>query len=285
MSNLTRLQAVSSSLDTAIDKANNLPEATGGGGVDLSELCEVQIMIDANGAEGIETIAEDLRIQYETVENDKRVSKVIYQSDIGWMNVGFGSLWMASIELNVIKGSAIDVEWGYRNGPDLASVSWPSAHDVPVDVISPHSGRVESGSLGAEGYYMRAIVNDSGAMISLILELKEPAPTGTLSVYSTTVTLSSNSTSISFTGLKGEPKAFSICPTAQISSTGSYRSITNVQHDGSTLRGTCSYSNTADTYVDGCRIAYTDGTFKVTSMSTSTMGYFRAVQYNLVYVV
>lgn len=32
MSNLTRLQAVSSSLDTAIDKANNLPDAGGSGG-------------------------------------------------------------------------------------------------------------------------------------------------------------------------------------------------------------------------------------------------------------
>lgn len=40
MSNLTRLQAVSSSLDTAITKAENLPDAGGGGGGSV-ETCSV----------------------------------------------------------------------------------------------------------------------------------------------------------------------------------------------------------------------------------------------------
>ena len=42
MSNLTRLQAVSSSLDTAINKAENLPDAEGGGGASV-ETCDVTV--------------------------------------------------------------------------------------------------------------------------------------------------------------------------------------------------------------------------------------------------
>lgn len=41
MSNLTRLQAVSSSLDTAINKAENLPDAGSGGGGASVETCDV----------------------------------------------------------------------------------------------------------------------------------------------------------------------------------------------------------------------------------------------------
>lgn len=43
MSNLTRLQAVSSSLDTAIGKANSLPNAGSGGGGGSVETCTVTI--------------------------------------------------------------------------------------------------------------------------------------------------------------------------------------------------------------------------------------------------
>ena len=47
MSNLTRLQAVSSSLDTAITKAENLPDAGGGsGGIDSNETCDISISTD-----------------------------------------------------------------------------------------------------------------------------------------------------------------------------------------------------------------------------------------------
>lgn len=42
MSNLTRLQAVSSSLDTAINKAESLPEAGSGGGTSV-ETCTVTL--------------------------------------------------------------------------------------------------------------------------------------------------------------------------------------------------------------------------------------------------
>lgn len=49
MSNLTRLQAVSSSLDTAIDKAENLPDAGGGGSVDT---CTVTLTADNGKIKG-----------------------------------------------------------------------------------------------------------------------------------------------------------------------------------------------------------------------------------------
>ena len=55
MSNLTRLQAVSSSLDTAIDKANNLPDAGGS-----LETCEVLFdCIDSISVQMIATVVEN----------------------------------------------------------------------------------------------------------------------------------------------------------------------------------------------------------------------------------
>ena len=45
MSNLSRLEAVSSSLDAAINKANALPDAGSGGGSSL-ETCTVTILVD-----------------------------------------------------------------------------------------------------------------------------------------------------------------------------------------------------------------------------------------------
>ena len=48
MSNLTRLQAVSSSLDTAINKAENLPDAGSGGGASV-ETCAAMVISSASG--------------------------------------------------------------------------------------------------------------------------------------------------------------------------------------------------------------------------------------------
>lgn len=48
MSNLTRLQAVSSSLDTAIGKANSLPNAGSGGGGASVETCTVTVTVPIN---------------------------------------------------------------------------------------------------------------------------------------------------------------------------------------------------------------------------------------------
>lgn len=57
MSNLTRLQAVSSSLDTAINKANSLPDAGGGGSL---ETCEVLFdCIDSLSVQMVATVVEN----------------------------------------------------------------------------------------------------------------------------------------------------------------------------------------------------------------------------------
>lgn len=63
MSNLTRLQAVSSSLDTAINKAENLPDAGSGGSV---ETCTVSV---TDNVYNISCIA------YTTIENGQMISK------------------------------------------------------------------------------------------------------------------------------------------------------------------------------------------------------------------
>ena len=65
MSNLTRLQSVSSSLDTAINKANSLPDAGGGSGGGSIETCDVSLNVLIN-FEGRPAISH---VVYTTVEN------------------------------------------------------------------------------------------------------------------------------------------------------------------------------------------------------------------------
>lgn len=99
------------------------------------------------------------------------------------------------------------------------------------------------------------------------------------------VTPSSNSTSISFSGLSGEPKMFSICPTGNVSLSSSSRYVTGVQFDGSTMRGLYSNNSTATHSTSYFTKTYSNGTLTIRTSSSTNGGYFRSgVAYQLVYV-
>lgn len=104
-------------------------------------------------------------------------------------------------------------------------------------------------------------------------------------IGTTTVTPSSNSRSISFTGLSGEPKMFSVCPDGNTSLSSSTRYATNVVYDGSSTRGIYSTTSTATHTTNGFTWTYNDGTLTISTASTSNGGYFRSnIQYRLTYV-
>lgn len=108
------------------------------------------------------------------------------------------------------------------------------------------------------------------------------------SVSVKTTKLSSNGTSISFTGLTAQPKMFAIHPTANIT-LGSTRYVTGVVYDGSTTHGTYGYrqSSTATSYYSASYFTWTydNGTLTVRTNSSTNGGNFSSsVTYQLVYV-
>lgn len=104
-----------------------------------------------------------------------------------------------------------------------------------------------------------------------------------------TTKLSSNSTSISFTGLTAEPKMFAICPTGNIT-LGSTRYVTGVMYDGSTTHGTYGYrsSSSGTSYYSASYFTwtYSNGTLTVrTSSSTNGGNFTSSVTYQMTYIV
>lgn len=100
---------------------------------------------------------------------------------------------------------------------------------------------------------------------------------------------SSNGTSISFTGLTGQPKMFAICPTGNIT-LGSTRYVTGVMYDGTATHGTYGYrsGSSATSYYSSSyfRWTYENGTLTVTTTSSTNGGNFSSsATYLLVYVV
>lgn len=108
-------------------------------------------------------------------------------------------------------------------------------------------------------------------------------------VGSLTATPSSNSTSISFTGLKAEPKAFMVMLQTQLTNT-STRYVTGVMSDGTNTSGTYAYQQNTRTsgytYVSSSYFSYTysNGTLTVKTNSSSNGGYFKSgSSYKLIY--
>lgn len=101
-----------------------------------------------------------------------------------------------------------------------------------------------------------------------------------------TETVSSNSLSISFSGLPDNPKMFSIIPTTAFKVDKNAVAVLNIVYDGSAIYGMyCTNQNTvySDTYYSK---AYSNGTLTVTSSASNAGGYFRGTtSYMLVYCV
>ena len=103
----------------------------------------------------------------------------------------------------------------------------------------------------------------------------------------TTKVGSSNVTSISFSSLSAQPKAFAVMLDQQ-SSLGSTRYVISVTYDGTTTRGCWGYSssNTRYAYYSDSYFSFTysSGTLTVSTSSSSNGGYFRSsYTYRLIY--
>jgi hypothetical protein len=96
-----------------------------------------------------------------------------------------------------------------------------------------------------------------------------------------------NSTTLTFSGLSGEPTMYSIIPTATISiSTSTSSAITGVEYDGSNTRFVsytyASYQRRI-TYTVGSKATYSNGSLTITS--TSAIGNFaNNITYKLLYI-
>ena len=131
-------------------------------------------------------------------------------------------------------------------------------------------------------------VASQSALISEIISALEEKAGASVEVKTVSVKPSSNSTSISFTGLTKEPKMFAISPTAQIT-LGTTRYVTSVMYDGSKTHGTYGYrsGSTAYSYYSASYFTwtYSNGTLTVKTNSSTNGGNFTSsVTYQLTYV-
>lgn len=106
-----------------------------------------------------------------------------------------------------------------------------------------------------------------------------------------TATASNYPTSLQFTGLNGEPKAFVLRLNAQVSSSGSttYYYIVDIAHFGTTTHGNCfriGSTRRVDNITSGYSYSYSNGTLTITSSASSrsaSPGAFYSGSYELLY--
>jgi len=107
-----------------------------------------------------------------------------------------------------------------------------------------------------------------------------------------TVTASNYPTSLSFTGMKGQPKMFTVRLNAQVSSSGNttYYYIVDVTSHGTTTHGNCfriGSTRRVDNITSGYSWSYSNGTLTITSSASSrsaSPGAFYNGSYELMYV-
>lgn len=153
-----------------------------------------------------------------------------------------------------------------------------------------------TGTLGLDSMAtnLQTAVNTAGTQTNLIAQIEAALEGKTggsagITVRTATQKLSSNGTSISFTGLTAEPKMFAICPTGNIT-LGSTRYVTGVMCDGTTTHGTYGYrsSSSGTSYYSSSYFSrtYNNGTLTVKTTSSTNGGNFSSsATYLLVYVV
>lgn len=97
------------------------------------------------------------------------------------------------------------------------------------------------------------------------------------------------STSISFTGLSGEPKMFSVCAVAQFNNSAT-RCVVSVMFDGTTTYGNWVYQSSNKSwgilYASSSYFSFTysNGTLTISTSSTTNGGVFRSgTNYRLIY--
>ena len=135
--------------------------------------------------------------------------------------------------------------------------------------------------------YTEELKNLNNAITALELELRKKTNVD-VEINILTKKLSSNGTSISFTGLTEEPKMFAISPTGNIT-LSTTRYVTSVMYDGEKIHGTYGYrsSSTGTSYYSNSYFTwtYSNGTLTVKTSSATQGGNFSSsVTYQLAYV-
>lgn len=114
---------------------------------------------------------------------------------------------------------------------------------------------------------------------------------GSVQYDTKTVTASNYPTSLEFTSMKGEPKAFVVRLNAQVSSSGSttYYYIVDISHFGTTTHGNCfriGSTRRVDNITSGYSYTYSGTTLTITSSAASrsaSPGAFYSGSYELLY--
>ena len=146
--------------------------------------------------------------------------------------------------------------------------------DLTQDTVTAASLLAGFTAHGADGEAITGTASASGAHIA-----------------ETTKSLSSNATSIAFTGLSAQPKAFMLIATTQITVSSTYY-VSSVMSDGTNTYGAyvrkgSGGSSSAYQYVSSSYFSwtYSNGTLTVKTQSSTYGGYFKSsVTYRLIYI-
>jgi hypothetical protein len=122
---------------------------------------------------------------------------------------------------------------------------------------------------------------------SVTVNVPSSGGTGGGTALTSEATPTSNSLSISFTGLQGEPTTFTVQTGANIT-LATTRYVTSVTNNGTNTTGVCGYKATSGStayYTSNYSYTYSNGTLTITSSAASTGGYFKSgTKYQLSYV-
>lgn len=150
--------------------------------------------------------------------------------------------------------------------------------DLTNDTVTPEtlakgvtahdkSGAAITGTMQS-GEDLNSVLTEQETLIATLqqtLQGKASGGGGGLTIAKAIGKTSTNTGTIQFTGLIGEPKMFSCCPTKRIQVTTSSYYVANVQYDGTVLRGIYPNSQYINFTESLFTMSYSDGTLTISS--------------------
>lgn len=228
--------------------------------------------------------------------------------------IGSGVPQKSSSDLTVSGGIVTAPSGYYANNASKSVASGTEGTPTATKgTVSNHAISVTPSVTNAEGYINGGTINGNPVSVSaseLVSGNKTITSNGTnidVTNYETvdvnvsggsvqtdtkTVTASNYPTSLSFTGMKGEPKMFVVRLNAQVSSSGSttYYYIVDIASHGATTHGNCfrvGSTRRIDNITSGYSWSYSGTTLTITSSASSrssSPGTFYNGSYELMYV-
>lgn len=185
--------------------------------------------------------------------------------------------WSASYSNgSLVISSDSTSQGGYFHQPGYYELVYAIGGEIEIEI--------ESLSVTENGTYQ-----ESGKAYSPVV-VNVPSGGGSVNIDTKTVTASNRPTSLSFSSMKGQPKAFVLRCTSSMSrsSSSTYYYVAMMRYDGTSTTGNCwrmsngNWTNIASGY----SFTYSNGTLTVTSSGTTTTspGCFYPGNYELVYI-